>query len=585
MADTVRELVIKVSVENDTKKGFSDVEKGQERAQVKTTALGSALGGLAVELGKVALQAVKAGAAMLNDLVFGTAEAADEIAKTSDRLSVATDQLQRMRGAAQLTGASTGDLTNGIRVLQKNLGEGLAKGGGPAVEALAALGLEIFEGDAALQEGDIEGTLGLIGDAANKIEDPVQRNAALMKLLGGAGSQLGPLLAQGTAGIKGLGDQISATGSVIEDDALGQFEALQDASLLMDLQIQGIKSTIATAAVPAFTDISNQVREWTSENQGIISQDLPALLTSVASAAVTLVTGTLELVSVWREFGRDVGRAVDLLADDLAPALDLVGQGVDVVGNAAGFAATKVLDLVDSFLEAIGAGEELRNLFKEIRGDIAGGDSQGQRGAPKFLGGGDALVNPADVEAARASGDTTKLKKIAADPKFSEADRAIVASEAAKIDSVTAAKAQAEADKAAAKRSAGIEASRARARATQAATRRATGRAKFGGGGGGGRPAEPSVEDLIAQAAPAGAGGGAALRSAASALSGTLLVTQITNNNLTNTVQVGGIEVSAQLPDVGPETADALGAVIEDKLTAQTRQAVDWLTARRNVSF
>ena len=43
MADTVRELVIKVSVENDTEKGFSDIEKGQERAEVQSVALGTAL--------------------------------------------------------------------------------------------------------------------------------------------------------------------------------------------------------------------------------------------------------------------------------------------------------------------------------------------------------------------------------------------------------------------------------------------------------------------------------------------------------------------------------------------------------------
>ena len=58
---------------------------------------------------------------------------------------------------------------------------------------------------------------------------------------------------------------------------------------------------------------------------------------------------------------------------------------------------------------------------------------------------------------ADASGDTSKLRAIAADPRFSEGDRAKVAAQADKIDAREAAKAEKEAADARAKRQQDIE--------------------------------------------------------------------------------------------------------------------------------
>jgi hypothetical protein len=585
MPDPVRELVIKVSVDADTD-DLKKVAKDQDEAKTKSVALGTALGALTADLVKMGAAAAKAAVEGLAALVFETAELGDEIGKTSQKLGVSADQLQRLRGAAELSGAAAEDITGAIKDLGKNLSEGIEKGAGPAVEALATLGLEVAEVDAILADGDIEGALGLIGDAMNESTDSMRANAAAAKLLGGAGEQLGPLLRAGSAGIREMGDTIEATGVVIDKDGIEKFAQMQDAQLLLDKQMQAAKNTIAVGLAPAVGEIGDKVSAWISENDQVISQDLPAVLAAIADAAVSLVTGTLELISTWREFSRDVGNLIEIITEDLDPALDGVEGAFSSIGAAISGASLAALDLVDSFLEAVGAGEELRQIFKEIRGDIAGDTgTQGTRGAPGFAGGGSALVDPRFEKAAEASGDTTKLKQIAADPKFTDADRARAEAKAATIDERQAQKAAEEQSRVSRKRSDDIQASRARARTAQRQQARALRRAAPRTGGGGG-PAEPSVEDLIGLAGAPGGASPAALRSASSALSGTLLVTTDNRVQISNTVEVGGVTVSATLPtEVGPETAAAIGGVVNTELARQNREAFDLAKSRNNVGF
>jgi hypothetical protein len=578
MANAIRDLVIKVSVDADTS-GFEEVDEAQKKTGVSTVALGAIIADATSRLVDMGIAAAKAGAAMVKDLVFGTAEAGDEIAKTSQKLGVASDQLQRMRGAAELSGAAAGDLDSAILDLTKNLGESIEKGAGPASEALATLGLEVAEVDAILQTGDVEGALGLIGDAANELGDPVRKQAALLKIMGGAGKELAPLLEAGTDGIREMGDAITATGSVIEDDALAQFGAMQDANLLLEKQIAGVEAKIATGLAPVVTDIAERVGGWIDENQDFIQQDLPRIMEDVGNSILAVAEFTFELLTSWREFIRDASDLVEILTTGVDPALGDVGEGLSSVTSFADGLALALSDVVVQFLEAVGAGEELIQVFREIKAGIAGDDGpKGQRGAPGFIGGGSALANPADIDKADTSGDTTKLRQQSGDPKFSDADRAKFAANADRIDAREAAKAQAEADTKQAERQKGVQASRARAKAAQRTQRRAA------GGGGGGGAAQPTVAELITGATGAATGGPQAV-AGASALAGTMLINVDQSVSITN----GPVELTLEIPQSIADSGspEDLAALFRREYVAlrdaDNRMDLDRIQARRNV--
>jgi hypothetical protein len=584
MADTVRELLIKVTVDAKTD-GLDQLNDAQERSQVKAVALGGVLANMAKRLGDVAIAAAKAGAALLQDIVFGSAEAADEVAKASKQLAVNAQQLQRLRGAAQLSGASTASLDKGIRTLTKGLSDAAETGTGPAAEALAVLGLEVADIDSLLAEGSIEEALGLIGESFNATGESAQRNAALMDLFGAkGGSELRPLLEEGAAGVAALGDQISATGSVIEDDALAQFEAMQDAGFLVEQQLAGLEQTVALALAPAMTDLADLTREWIAENDDFIQQDLPVLLAETGSALIELAGDVVDLLKSWREFIRDVERLREDYAafiddnEELATAIGTVISPVEALADA-------FLPVLENLAEAIGLGEEFKAVIESITpGESAGRSvARGQGAAgrvlgPQFAGGGPALLGEAPFKAAEATGDTTKLARIADDPRFSDNDRASAREAAALIDQRKALEAQDRLAKENAQRRAEVAGSRA---ALSSARRERPARRRGGGGRRAG-PSEPTVEELVGLTVEGASAG--ALRSASSALSGTLLITNDNSVNINTTLAVGGVTVSAALPtDVGPEAAAAISGAVRSQLDEQAREAAALIAQRRNI--
>jgi hypothetical protein len=590
MANVIRELVIKVTVDADTK-GLDDTAKSEEKAKVGAQALGTALGSLAADLVKVGLQAAKAGAAFVADLVFGTSEAADATAKMSKQLNVNVEQLQRLRGAAALSGADTKTLDKGVRLLTKGLADAAQKGTGPAAEGLAALGIQVEEIDSLLVTGDIEGALGLIGDRFNETGESAQKNAALLKIFGGAGSQLRPLIEEGTEGIKGLGDEIR---NVISEEDLQKFEDLEDAQFLLKDSVQAVKNEVAIALAPAIEDIAGKARDWIDENETFISQDLPGIMTEVGETLVSTGEFLFDLLTSWREFIRDTKDLAELLSESLGPALDDVSDSMAGLENFAAGVGLALLDMTEAFLEAIGAGDQLLQVLKEIRKEVLGDNGpQGTRGAAAvqhataegvLIGEPGQNVGESEFTAASASGDPTRLRELAAQEKFSDSQRARFTAAADEIDLDNAAKAEKASAEKASKRRADIEASRNRTRSARRSSNRNLGR--FGGGKSGGKPAaeEASVDDLIAGAIGTATGAGPA-KVGSSALAGTMLINVDQSVNVTNGPVTIALEVPASVLESGtPEDlAEFVRSEFEDLRNQERRVTFDFFQARRAV--
>ncbi len=583
MATPIRELVIKVTVDADTK-GFDDAAEGEKKATVGAQALGTALGSLAADLVKVGLQAAKAGAAFVADLVFGTSEAADATAKMAKQLDVNVEQLQRLRGAAKLSGADTATLDKGIRLLTKGLADAAQKGTGPVAEGFAALNLEVAEIDSLLVEGDIEGALGLIGDKFNETGDSAQKNAALLKIFGGAGSKLRPLIEEGTEGIAALGDEIR---SVISEEDLKKFEDLEDAQFLLKDSVTAVKNEVAIALAPALSDIADKARDWIDENETFISQDLPAIMTEIGETLVSTGEFLFDLLTSWREFIRDTEDLIELLDESLGPAIDDIGEsfgGLDAFIAGVGLA---ILDMTEAFLEAVGAGDALLQVLLEVKKAVQGDDQgpQGTRGAAAvqhataegvLIGDSGQNVRESDFTQAEASGDPSKLRDLASQEKFSDVQRARFATAADAIDIDNAVKEEQAATDKATKRQASIQASRDRTRAARRSGKRNLGR--FGGGGGGGGASaapETSVDDLIGAAIGAATGGGGPVKVGSNALAGTMLITVDQSTHQTN----GPVTVTIEVP------ASVAASGSPEEFAGAIRDQLDRFQAERNMGL
>ncbi len=393
MAGTIQvdELIAALGYEIDDK-DLKAFKKGTDTAGVSTVALGSIVAGATTKLASMGVAAAKAAIAFTKDLVLGTAETADEIAKASKQLAVNAEQLQRVRGAAQLSGSSIQTLNRGISTFTVGLSDAKLKGTGPIIEALDVLGLSVEDLEGDLVAGDIERALGKIGDAFNETGEGAEKNGALLKLFGAkAGRELRPLLEEGTAGIRSLGDEISATGGVIGTDALPKFEEMQDQLLLIDQVAFGLKATIAEALAPEISNISEEFREWVLENDELVKQDIPELfrlMLSLLKELVPLLADTTKEInamagagehnnSVWADFVGWIGDAIDLVAD-LEFAIDKLILKIDeatpgiaklLLGGEGAIEARAAVEKMEAVGEEADVGKAIKEAREQVRVD------------------------------------------------------------------------------------------------------------------------------------------------------------------------------------------------------------------------
>jgi len=141
-----------------------------------SSAMGTAVVAAVAAVGKAAISAGK----QLVQLTVDFARVGDEVAKTSKKIGVSTKDLQRLRYAAQLNGASVGALDAGLRKLQVSVGDALANPTGAAARALDRLGLSADQ----LADLDAEAQLGTISDALRGMDNDAERARASVDLLG-----------------------------------------------------------------------------------------------------------------------------------------------------------------------------------------------------------------------------------------------------------------------------------------------------------------------------------------------------------------------------------------------------------------
>lgn len=242
-------------------------------------------------VGAVAATAAAGAAVGLFRLAEASAETANQTAKASKALGVASSGLQKLEFAAsRATTATSEQLHKGIAALTVGLEDAVVKGTGPVAEGLDAIGLSANN----LVGLDIEQQFGVIADAMAKVPNEALKSAASMKLFGRrAGVELKPLLDEGSAGLRAYGDEASRLGLVLDQKALAASEDFIDSLSDMKQTVAAVARDVGISAIPAFKDAADGMKEWTVENQELIDQNLPKLVEQITTGMMALAAATL----------------------------------------------------------------------------------------------------------------------------------------------------------------------------------------------------------------------------------------------------------------------------------------------------
>lgn len=327
---------------------------------------------------------VSAAGAGLFAMVHSAAETGDELFKTSQKVGLTVEQLQRLRYAAELADVGTEEFNQSLKFLNRNLAE--ARGGSKELtEAFKKVGVDPKGAK------NNETTILRIADGLLKVKDANERVALTMKIFGRSGSQLIPFLNQGSKGIKSLGDEIERLGLITEEQAK-QGEEFNDQLRRTSVRFLVLKNQIGLEFLPIFRKLIDRFLDWYEAHRQIIRSKLTEYLGLALRLFGRLYTLTVRLeqafdflakklggtknalialgavftgLGIWLGFINPVTVAIELLAvavfalyDDLetylsggesyfnwGPAIDLAKGSIDIFNQA--------LDVTINSLEAI----------------------------------------------------------------------------------------------------------------------------------------------------------------------------------------------------------------------------------------
>lgn len=199
-------------------------------------------------------------------IAYSTAKAGDDVVKTADRLSMATDSLQELRYAAKLSGADSESLTAALAHLGRAAAEAHEKGG---EAARAFRGIKLTE-----DSGQIRSIEALFTDVAEKIRgtaSAADRLKLSQDLLSRQGRALIPLMDEGAEGIAKLRAEARSLGVVLGKDALDASVRFSDAADRATAALTGWRNRLATPLLEKFVQLLDNMTKRIAANGGVFA--------------------------------------------------------------------------------------------------------------------------------------------------------------------------------------------------------------------------------------------------------------------------------------------------------------------------
>ena len=373
---TVREILTRWVFGSDTK----PVDKLNTKLdQAKKTAA-------TLTKGLVAMTGASAAAALgAFKLTEQLADQAEAIVKAASKTGFGTDMLQQLKFAATKVEVPFNVLVGGLRKFAR-FTDAATSGNKTAAKQLKAYGIEVKDSHGKLKTQDK-----LLAETLFRMEamgNSSKRSAMAMKLFGGAGTELLPMLDEGALGLSEMMRAASESGKVLGGEALKAGNALNDELKELRRVGGGLKTTLGKELLPAVFEVTAKINTWVKSNKGLINQKLHEIAAKAAEAIralmkaaekgdifgklTDLVKGFVSVVTWMLSHGTAVKWffmifAGGVVVSKVAPAISLVTGALGFLAKAA--VGHPILALLAGMI-ALGA--DVVTNWKEIRSEFDG---------------------------------------------------------------------------------------------------------------------------------------------------------------------------------------------------------------------
>lgn len=359
----------------------SKLVRGLKNAQKKLKAFGMGIAGMGTKVAAV-------GAGIITPLLAATKVFMDmgsEMDDMSQRTGIGVEALSELAYAAQMSGADMGTFENGIRGMQKSIGDA-GRGLSKPIAALQRLGLSYEQ----VKDLSPEDQFSLIADRLSGMADPTLKAATAMDLFGTAGQQLIPMMADGAEGIEAMRKNARDLGLSMSKEDVAASAKLGDAFDTLWMVLKMVAFTIGSALAPIMQTLVVRMTTMVASAINWIKQNKQLVVTVLKVGAAVVAAG-VALVALG---GVIVGVGVVLgsLGTILAAASAAFGVLISIIGailSPIGLAIAAVAALGAYLVYATGAGGKALAWLGDRFNDLAGFARESFGGISDALAAGD----------------------------------------------------------------------------------------------------------------------------------------------------------------------------------------------------
>ncbi len=396
------------------KANTSKFTKGMNSAKKSLRGLKKSMSGLkgtALKVGGVL--AVAFGTKAIINKINESRESIDNLAKSSDKLGIATEKLAGLHHVAQLTGASSKALEKGFIRMAVNVSD-FADGIGEAKGAFESLNLDA----GTLINMSPDQQFIAIAKSLESIENPTKKAAIAYEIFGRSGVDLINTMNAGADAIEAGIAEAEQFGTALTRIDAAKVEAANDSMFRFGQFVKGTVNRLTVALAPILEAVSKQLIEMGTSGEGMGKKVLAAvefmakgigkladLVHHFQGAWMVLKTVLLGVASVWTTIINEMGRKLEGLIN-LIPGVEVnfsatTGAIDDMIKDELTKSWDGLMDHLDAPLPSEGVDKFFRDVEKKAN------ESAKKVAADRAKNSNPALITAIDPE--------SKKKKKAAD--------------------------------------------------------------------------------------------------------------------------------------------------------------------------
>lgn len=322
--------------------------------------------------GTVIIAGLKATARIVKDIaqgcvdaVKGAAEYADEINTINKTTGMSTKTIQEWKYAAKLLDIEFETIESSQTKLTKNM-DAARDGSKKQAQAFADLGIEIVDADGKLR--DSNEVFDEVIDKLRKIENPTERDAVAMDILGKSAKDLNPLIETSADELEDLKKEAHDVGAVMDNDTLNKLNEVQDGFDRLGLSWDALKRMLgANVGIKILPDLQRLVdifRDFAKTGDfNKFTDSILKGISRIAQKAPSVIRKLLKKLpqwlnqiaasDVWDDFSDAIG---ETLADTFINAPAIIKAGLELIGaiiRGAIMAIPKMIMRIDEGLKGL----------------------------------------------------------------------------------------------------------------------------------------------------------------------------------------------------------------------------------------